>query len=367
MRKLLSFLVAGVMFGACSKGVDSEFTKEDVTRLVTTEDYTVPVKNDQVTIVKVGEDTIAVAYSEFPILVPKGVKLDVSYADIDKSSGKNLARGGGWGDEWENGWENEIGVGANKSQLFQVICFEDSQKLDYDYNDLVIHVKYQQMGNFFGFGVQPVALGSTKDIRLGYKVYKGDILVAESLISEYKAETKGMTCREQMFNIEGVVQKGILNVKDSQVNFKVNRTYLGSTIRSWDISKLEGNGAMRVEWFIEVDGGTRLYALSTGHLKQSLDEMGLPYGLVITETGITHEEPGKGTVGKDWFNYPQESQSMESVYPEIWKWMIGEKPYEGTIYEEGKINCPAGAFKANESGVYVIKDNPTVYDKNRQN
>lgn len=39
--------------------------------------------------------------------------------------------------------------------MFQVICFEDSYEGDYDYNDLVIHVLYQQKGNIFGFGVQP--------------------------------------------------------------------------------------------------------------------------------------------------------------------------------------------------------------------
>ena len=356
MRKLLSILVAGVMFGACSKSIDSNFTKEDVTRFVTTEEFKVPVENGKVTIATVGEDTIAVAFSEFPILVPKGVNVKLSYADIDKtSSGKNLGR------SYNDALTNEI----NQTKLFQVICFEDSRDGDYDYNDLVIHVKYEQVGNIFGFGVQPVALGSTKDIKLGCDVYKGTEKIFSELI------TKDKTCRAQMFNYgpEGgnAEYTGFLNVWPDNVNFDRNRTYLGSTIRSWDISKIKAEGAMRVEWFIEVDGDTRLYALSTKHLKQSLDVSKLPYGLVITETGMQYEDAQGGINGKDWFNYPQETKPMKDVYPEIWAWMKEGKEYDGKIYDSGREVCPAGAFNANKLGVYVIKDDSNVTHTGRQN
>ena len=39
MRKVLSVLVAGVMFGACSDGLKSDLTKEDVSRFITTEEF----------------------------------------------------------------------------------------------------------------------------------------------------------------------------------------------------------------------------------------------------------------------------------------------------------------------------------------
>lgn len=357
MRKLLSILVAGVMFGACSKGVDSNFTKDDVTRLVTTEEFKVPVENEKVTIVMVGVDTIAVAYSEFPILIPRGIEPQVSYMDVDGgTSQKNLSRA------YDDTFINKVDVGVNKAKLFQVICFEDSRKGDFDYNDLVIHVKYEQRGNIFGFGVQPVALGAIKDIKLGCDVYKGTDKVFSDLITKYK------TCREQMFNDgEGNEYEGFLNVMHNEINFDRNKTFLGSTIRSWDISKLKGEGAMRVEWFIEVDGGTRLYALSTEHLKESLDENKLPYGLVITETGMQYEDGASGIHGKDWFNYPRETKHIKDVYPEIWEWMNGRKEYDGKIYDAGREVCPEGAYNANELGVYVIKNDSEVCSAGRQN
>lgn len=357
MRKLLSILVAGVMFGACSKSIDSNFTKEDVTRFVTTEEFKVPVKSEKVTVVMVGEDTIAVAYSEFPILIPKGIVPQISYMDVDRgTSQKNLSRAS------DDTFINKVDVGVNKAKLYQVICFEDSREGDYDYNDLVIHVKYQQNGNIFGFGVQPVALGSIKDIKLGCDVYKGTEKIFSDLI------TKNATCRGQMFNDGNNNEyEGFLNVMHDKVNFDRNKTFLGSTIRSWDISKLKGDGAMRVEWFIEVDGGTRLYALSTAHLKESLDADKLPYGLVITETGMQYEDGASGIHGKDWFNYPQETKHIQTVYPEIWAWMNGGYEYDGKIYDSGRKVCPEGAYNANELKVYVIEADSDVCTQGRQN
>ncbi|MEY8591413.1 hypothetical protein AALK14_08180 [Butyricimonas hominis] len=358
MRKVLSVLVAGVMFGACSDGLKSDLTKEDVSRFITTEEFNVPVKDGKVTIVTVGEDTVAIGYSEFPILVPKGVQAKVSYVDKNEDlGGRSLSRG--FDDKFPNI------VGENQFRLFQVICFEDSWVGDYDYNDLVIHVKYQQSGNIFGFGVQPVALGSTKEIKLGCDVYKGSKQIFSGLI------TKDKTCRKQMFNYgkeqDDKEYEGFLNVMFNEVNFDRNRTFLGSTIRSWDISKINGEGAMRVEWFIEVDGGTRIYALSVNHLKESLDKDKLPYGLVITETGMQYKDKNNQVCGKDWFNYPQEMKHIKDVYPEIWEWMNGKGEFDGKIYENGREICPEGAFNANELGVYVIEDDSGVLNNGRQN
>lgn len=146
MRKLLSILVAGVMLGGLFQGCGQRlYRRWMITRFVTTTEFKVPVKNEKVTVVMVGEDTIAVAYSEFPILIPKGIDPQVSYMDVDGiASQKNLSRANG------DTFINKVDVGVNKAKLFQVICFEDSRKGDFDYNDLVIHVKYQQRGDIFG-------------------------------------------------------------------------------------------------------------------------------------------------------------------------------------------------------------------------
>lgn len=71
-----------------------------------------------------------------------------------------------------------------------MVCFEDSRSGDYDYNDLVIHVKYQWNGTRFGFGVHPIALGSTKEVRLGAVVYKGSTRIFKGLLAPGNADAR---------------------------------------------------------------------------------------------------------------------------------------------------------------------------------
>lgn len=66
-------------------------------------------------------------------------------------------------------------------------------------------------------------------------------------------------------------------------------------------------------------------ALSTAYLNQSFDKQGRPYGLVITQTGSSYTEDGKGVVGLDWFNYPCENTPISEVYPELWNWLTGSR------------------------------------------
>ena len=112
--------------------------------------YDVPVKEGCITVVKAYGVTLAEAESPMTIWVPR---MTLTRSDEGLTT-TFVPR-----DEYPN-------FAGNKSQLFQVVCFEDSRRGDYDYNDLVIHVLYQTRQNIFGFGVQPVALGSTKSIKL---------------------------------------------------------------------------------------------------------------------------------------------------------------------------------------------------------
>ena len=207
----------------------------DIDHYQTARTYDVPVKEGCITVVKAYGVTLAEAESPMTIWVPR---MTLTRSDEGLTT-TFVPR-----DEYPN-------FAGNKSQLFQVVCFEDSRRGDYDYNDLVIHVLYQTRQNIFGFGVQPVALGSTKSIKLGCVVYKGGKRVFKGLITP-----DGADCRSQYFKS----MEGTLNTYD-KVNIKVGE-YLGSTIRNWDVSKIEGNGPMRVEWYIEVDNGVELYALS---------------------------------------------------------------------------------------------------------
>lgn len=297
----------------------------DIDHYQTAERYDVPVKEGCITLVKADGVTLAEAESPMTIWVPRMAAT---------RSGEGLETVFVPREEYPN-------FAGNKSQVFQVVCFEDSRRGDYDYNDLVIHVLYQTKQDIFGFGVQPVALGSTKSIKLGCVVYKGDKRVFKGLITP-----DGADCRSQYFKS----MEGTLNTYD-KVNVRIGQ-YLASTIRNWDVSKIGGSGPMRVEWYIEVDNGTELYALSTAYLNDSFDKDKLPYGLVITTTGTEYVDKDGGYLcGFDWFNYPRESVHIKDVYPGMWDWLTTENTYDFAAIYDGK-NPPANACPAADLGLF---------------
>lgn len=349
MKKIIFLLFCVSLFASCIKDVsniDEEPAAEapDVTHFLTTEEFTVPVKEGYVTQVMVGGEIIAEAVTPMTILLPRTVQTKAE-------SGPQLVY------VPLNEYPNNVEP-VNNFKLYQVVCFEDSREGDYDYNDLVIHVLYKLRGNKFGFAVQPVALGSTKSIKLGCSVYKGNTLIYKNLVTP-----EGKDCREQYFKS----QAGFINTQGKEANQQMEHYFLASSIRNWDISKIAADGPMRVEWYIEVDHGAQLYALSTDHINQSFDKNGIPYGLVITHTGHMYEDRGE-LCGFDWFNYPSESHSIADVYPGLWEWMTSpdrsynffKDVYNGNIVAEG-------AFPASDLGLFVSDDADVFLGKYQQN
>lgn len=87
------------------------------------ENYEVPVKAGYTTIVTEGDDTLAVVNEPTTIKIPKGSILP--------------SRG-------ESGIKVDFAILNNVdtySQYWQAVMFEDTEYGDYDYNDLVIHVR----------------------------------------------------------------------------------------------------------------------------------------------------------------------------------------------------------------------------------
>lgn len=343
MKKTILFPACLLLLASCVKEPASEDGTPrlpDVDHFLTADAFDVPTRSGYVTTVTQGNDTVAEAVSPMSVMLPrKSGAVNVTYTPLSE-------------------YPNEI---ENKAKLYQVVCFEDSKSGDYDYNDLVIHVKYQVRGDIFGFGVQPIALGSVKSIRLGCVVYKGTTQVFKGLITP-----EGKDCRAQYFES----QDGFVNTTGNAINQKNGgwNTYLGSTIRNWNVSRLPGTGAMRVEWYILVDDNTELYALSTSYLNQSFDKNALPCGLVITDTGSKYFENGQsGTVcGLDWFNYPKEAKHIRDVYPEIWEWLTSDKKYRfEDIYHQD--NIPEKAFPASDLGLYRVTDADMCMGKDLQN
>ena len=337
MKKNLLFLTCLVFATvSCVKkpDTDSQIPPPDVNidHFLTSESYEVPVKAGCISVVTLAGETIAEADSPMTILIPKksltkAEGVSTAFVPIDQ-------------------YPNEFP--GNRAHLFQVVCFEDSKSGDFDYNDLVIHVRYQLSKNIFALGVQPVALGSTKAIKLGCVVYKGSKQIFKGLITP-----EGTDCRSQYFKD----QAGFINTVNKKGNFfpKTDskypnggwHEYLGSTIRNWDISKIEGDGAMRVEWYVQVDNGVELFACSTDYLNESFDKNGLPYGLVITSTGSEYTDSQGNKCGYDWFNYPQEATHIKEVYPEIWTWLTTSASFDFSAIYDGR-NIPEKAFPASD-------------------
>ena len=99
--------------------------------------YDVPVKEGCITVVKAYGVTLAEAESPMTIWVPR---MTLTRSDEGLTT-TFVPR-----DEYPN-------FAGNKSQLFQVVCFEDSRRGDY--NDLVIHVLYQTGRTFSGSAYSP--------------------------------------------------------------------------------------------------------------------------------------------------------------------------------------------------------------------
>lgn len=346
MKNILIVLVMVVMTVSCvkkptiepSSGLTEAGKYETVERLTTTETVDVPIKDGCVTKVEMDGSVIAEVISPIKILVPRNMPTSkangLTYSFIPRNEYPNVIE--------------------NKSKLYQVICFEDSRAGDYDYNDLVIHVKYQIKGNLFGLGVHPIALGSSKQVYLGCVVYVGTTEIFNGLITD-----PGVDCRAQYFHN----QSGFINTVGKTSNFFPNNDrvagwheYASSSVRCWDMSKYgKSSEPVRVEWFLQVDQGLRIYALSTKYLNESFDKKGLPQGMVITNTGCEYNDKGNIICGFDWFNYPGESKELGTVYPELMRWLTSSTAtYKfADIYSK---TVPEGAFPAADLGLFSVKD-----------
>lgn len=180
MYRSILAVACAVLAVSCVKNPGSETPDPgtdtpDVSHFQTAEQYAVPTKAGQITTVKMNGVTLAEASSPMKIWIPR-------YARTKAAAAPEVIYTPA--DEYPNGFA------GNKAQLFQVVCFEDSRSGDYDYNDLVIHVKYQWNGTRFGFGVHPIALGSTKEVRLGAVVYKGSTRIFKGLLAPGNADAR---------------------------------------------------------------------------------------------------------------------------------------------------------------------------------
>lgn len=309
MNRLLTLCFFTLGLGACvhnhSLSVDIEQRHSNCEGF---ESFTVPVKEGFTTYVTYNEDTLAVASEPITIKVPKG-----SINSKVKSASSSL--------------KIDYGIlqeGTTYSQHWQAVMFEDTRTGDYDYNDLVLHIsnrfQRQNKDNILTIKIQPIALGSTKTIKLGCIICDDH---SEHIISE--------DVRKDLFQDA----KGFINTKSSEDPI---RYPLEPQITDYRIP-YEAVNSSTIAWFIEVEGN-RFYAVS-GELDYKNYDMfndeAMPYGLVMYST----------------FAYTEEKQSIYEAYPDFLKWLNGSSPTIGNpskslLYKYAVLPCTPYLWNYND-------------------
>ncbi len=174
--------------------------------------------------------------------------------------------------------------------------FEDTRSGDYDYNDLIIHVRNLHSWNKLQIDIQPIALGSQKVIKLGCVIGNDK---SEHIISE--------DVRKDLFGGE----KGFINTQSDlqPVCYSLERRL------DHELEKGKDEYAS-IAWFIEVDDN-RYFAINADAEYSDYDllnEEGMPYGLVVYGLNGSH-----GT-----FAYAEEKISLFEAYPDFKNWINGE-------------------------------------------
>ena len=298
---LLTIIIC--LFTFCHEDLFTDNKDEKVNRCEPFEDYTVPVKEGYTTYVMYAGDTLAVANEPITIKIPKK-------ATATRSN---------------SGFKVDFGIIENNdtySKYWQAVMFEDSESMDYDYNDLIIHVRNECLypwGKDYSLqniSIQPIALGSTKTIKLG------------CILSDNSEHIVSDNVRRDLFNNT----TGFINTESQKepIRYKLDK---------WLVEhKLTKNARPSIAWFIEV-AGKRYYAISSELDYRNYDmfnQEAMPYGIVTYST----------------FTYPEELTSIFKAYPGFNDWLnkgaanIGD-PVKSLCckYSYGHILCPDGVTR----------------------
>lgn len=295
-KYLLALGTLSCLFSSCvhSGLYDSDSVKQKIENCTLTETLNVPIKEGYTTFVTCGEDTLAVANRPISITIPKQSQVSTK---------------GSTDDEIKIDYKI-LQSTDTYSKFWQAVMFEDTEYGDYDYNDLIIHVKnicnypWNKDYSEQTIEIQPIALGSQKMIKLG-------CLLGPELTEVILAED----VRQELFN--GVT--GFINTinKQEPIRYKLSPT----SVTNYRIGTVKL--VPTIAWFIETNG-KRYYAISSDIDFKSynmFNREGMPYGLVSTyDRGI--------------FGYPQEKTTIFEVYPDFKDWYNGKK----ATFEKNRIS-----------------------------
>lgn len=268
--------------------------------------WEVPTKEGYTTVVKKGNDTIAIVSNTITLSLPNGT--EVSEKSTNAAQIKTTTRDD---DNKEYTFEYVKGIldkdNAAHVAGWSAVLFEDTKNGDFDYNDLIIHTNTQYNVNWnentvtINVYIQPIALGSTLTIKLGVYLPDGE----KKYISD--------DCRKTLF--EG--KTGYINTQTDQehIFFTKLKRYITKTFTDNTIINDFKSGKGYVIWFIEA-GGNTFYAptqkLDIEERQNMVSDLGYPYGLNTTTENGTFK------------NYPIEKQSITKGYPKFADWITGK-------------------------------------------
>ena len=270
MKKILVILILTMNFISCQKEVD--LYNPDVRRYKLTENFVVPIKNGNNTIVMYNGDTLYVGNVSVSIEIPKTSL--ISTKSIDNKL------------EWHfipnnnnNGtWHYQI----NRSGI---LMFEDIPNGDNDYNDFICYFKEQLQVNVDGFTnlirtdkntglefsnleIYPKAMGNSIKIGFGVEIVRVDNgeMIDDILIY-------GDVRKEAFDNYSGYINTS--KEIDIFPLYNRNTSYFKGKGRRYFPKNLDKNG-FAINYYILVNNNKYYTANST---KQQINKNRTPYGL----------------------------------------------------------------------------------------
>ncbi len=314
------------LFASCERSlyVEPEYVIDS--KYLMQKDYEVPLQTGKVTVVTMGEDTLAVTDMALTIQVPSDVTvtraggndLDVSYVDYTALP--------------------QFTTGSYITASVGTYLFEDSRDADYDYNDAILHVKHLVSGSTngkrnFQFKVRGVALGSSKQIGFGFTDNSGvDYDLTDNIRRDLFGGRGGfINTEEGKPFIAGIASSEDLDEKyvdaypfpytivhkrkektQTAEDLRMTTGYLlYDLITTANLSSGGGENSQALKFYIKTEG-EKFYV---GEYNKNLEDA-LPYGIRVPETQNY---------------YPLEKVNIHLAFPEFYKWIKNESFLETTI------------------------------------